>query len=80
MSESPRARVRVGTCSWTDRTLVEETDWYPKRSMSAEARLRYYAEHFSLAEADGTYYSASWSSRWWWWTHPRCRSCAPFSR
>jgi uncharacterized protein YecE (DUF72 family) len=50
------SRVLVGTCSWTDRTLVEETDWYPKRSMSAEARLRYYAEHFPIVEADGTYY------------------------
>ena len=48
--------VVVGTCSWTDKTLVEETGWYPKRSMSAEERLRYYASRFSIAEADGTYY------------------------
>jgi uncharacterized protein YecE (DUF72 family) len=48
--------IRAGTCSWTDRTLVEDTDWYPKRSMSPEERLRYYASQFSLAEADGTYY------------------------
>ena len=48
--------ILVGTCSWTDRTLVNETDWYPKRSMSAAERLAYYAEHFPLAEADSTYY------------------------
>ena len=48
--------ILTGTCSWTDKTLVEETDWYPKRSMSAEERLRYYASQFSIAEADGTYY------------------------
>ena len=46
----------VGTCSWTDPTLVRGTDWYPKRSMSAGERLRYYATQFSLVEADGTYY------------------------
>ncbi len=48
--------IAVGTCSWTDRTLVAETDWYPKRSMSAAERLAFYAGHFSLVEADATYY------------------------
>jgi uncharacterized protein YecE (DUF72 family) len=50
------AEVRVGTCSWTDRTLVRETDWYPKRSMSAAERLAYYGARFSVVEADNTYY------------------------
>ncbi len=48
--------VRVGTASWTDPTLVKESDWYPKRSMSAEERLRYYASIFSMVEVDATYY------------------------
>jgi uncharacterized protein YecE (DUF72 family) len=58
------ARVRLadhviltGSCSWTDRTLVNESDWYPKRTMSAEERLRFYAEHFPLTEIDSTYYA-----------------------
>ncbi len=46
----------MGTCSWTDPTLVKETDWYPKRSMSAADRLAYYAASFSVVEADSTYY------------------------
>ncbi len=50
------AEVRVGTCSWTDRTLVKGTDWYPKRSMSAAERLAYYSARFSVVEADNTYY------------------------
>ena len=50
------SRVLVGTCSWTDKTLVEEADWYPKKSMSAEERLRFYADHFPITEADSTYY------------------------
>jgi len=58
------ARVRVaehfvltGSCSWTDRTLVAETDWYPKRTMSAEERLRFYAQSFPIVEVDSTYYA-----------------------
>jgi uncharacterized protein YecE (DUF72 family) len=51
-----RAKIVVGTCSWTDPTLVKETDWYPKRSMSAAERLRFYASQFAIAEADSTYY------------------------
>jgi uncharacterized protein YecE (DUF72 family) len=49
-------RLRVGTASWTDPTLVKESDWYPRRSMSAEARLRFYASVFTMVEADATYY------------------------
>jgi uncharacterized protein YecE (DUF72 family) len=48
--------VLVGTCSWTDQTLIKETDWYPKRSMSAAERLAFYASRFPIAEADSTYY------------------------
>lgn len=49
-------QILVGTCSWTDRTLVNETDWYPKKSMSAAERLKFYASRFPIAEADSTYY------------------------
>lgn len=47
----------VGSCSWTERTLVQEADWYPKKTMSAEERLRYYASQFPLTEVDSTYYA-----------------------
>jgi len=47
----------TGSCSWTDRTLVSEADWYPKRTMSAEQRLRFYASQFPLTEIDSTYYA-----------------------
>ena len=49
--------VLTGSCSWTDRTLVEDSDWYPKRTMTAEERLRYYAAQFPLTEIDSTYYA-----------------------
>jgi uncharacterized protein YecE (DUF72 family) len=50
------ARVLVGTCSWTDKTLTDDTDWYPRRSMTAEERLKFYASRFPIVEADSTYY------------------------
>ncbi len=49
-------RVLVGTCSWTDSTLVKDTDWYPRKSMTAAQRLAYYASRFPLVEVDSTYY------------------------
>jgi uncharacterized protein YecE (DUF72 family) len=48
--------VLTGSCSWTDRTLLE-ADWYPKRTMTAEERLRFYAARFPLTEIDSTYYA-----------------------
>jgi uncharacterized protein YecE (DUF72 family) len=51
-----RGRILVGTCSWTDATLVKQTDWYPKRSMTAAERLAFYAARYPIAEADSTYY------------------------
>jgi uncharacterized protein YecE (DUF72 family) len=47
---------RVGTASWTDPTLLA-TGFYPPTAKSAEARLRYYAEHFDTVEVDSTYYA-----------------------
>ena len=50
------ARVLVGTCSWTDPSLVKETGWYPRRSMNAAERLAFYASNFPIVEVDSTYY------------------------
>src|SRR5258708_11871269 len=49
-------QIRVGTASWTDRTLIE-TGWYPPEANSPEKRLRYYARQFPLVEVDSTYYT-----------------------
>jgi uncharacterized protein YecE (DUF72 family) len=49
--------VLCGSCSWTDKTLVQDADWYPRRTMSAEERLRYYAAQLPIAEIDSTYYA-----------------------
>jgi len=50
-------RIRVGTCSWTDPTLVSSGRFYPDSARSAEARLQYYASQFNLVEVDSSYYA-----------------------
>jgi uncharacterized protein YecE (DUF72 family) len=63
------ADIRVGTASWTDRTLIE-SGWYPPEANNAEKRLRYYTRQFPLVEVDSTYYAlpaeqtaAAWAQR-----------------
>ena len=48
------APVRVGTCSWADKSLVEH--WYPRGVRTPEERLRHYAERFNTVELDASYY------------------------
>jgi uncharacterized protein YecE (DUF72 family) len=45
--------IRVGTCSWADESFVKA--WYPE-GVRAQSRLRHYAEHFDVVEANSTYY------------------------
>jgi uncharacterized protein YecE (DUF72 family) len=61
--------IRVGTASWTDRTLLE-SGWYPPEAKTPAKRLRYYAGRFPLVEVDATYYAlpaaetaAAWATR-----------------
>ena len=48
--------ILIGTASWTDKTLISEGDFYPPGVKTPEARLRFYAETFSIVEVDSTYY------------------------
>ena len=50
-------RVRVGICAWADPALIESGAFYPKKSMSAEARLRHYASVFDVVEVNSSYYA-----------------------
>ncbi len=62
--------VRVGTASWTERTLLESGAFYPATVRTPEQRLRYYAARFGVVEVDSTYYAlpsvanaAAWTAR-----------------
>jgi uncharacterized protein YecE (DUF72 family) len=48
-------QIRVGTCSWVDKGLIEA--WYPPHVRDAKARLAYYAERFDVVEVDSSYYA-----------------------
>lgn len=50
-------RVRVGICAWADPALIESGAFYPKKSMTAEARLRHYASVFDVVEVNSSYYA-----------------------
>lgn len=49
--------VRVGICAWADPALIEAGTFYPRKSMSAEARLRFYASVFDVVEVNASYYA-----------------------
>ena len=51
------ANVRVGTASWTERTLLESGSFYPPSITTPADRLRYYARHFPVVEVDATFYA-----------------------
>lgn len=52
-SSSP---ILVGSASWTDRSLIACGRFYPRASMTAEERLRFYATQFPIVEVDSSYY------------------------
>ena len=49
--------ILVGTASWADKSLLDSRLFYPKQANTAEARLGYYATHFSLVEVDSSHYA-----------------------
>ncbi len=72
-SREPAAwrNVRVATAGWADRSLIQDSPFYPKTAKTPETRLRHYASQFALVEVDATYYallSAEVVARWVEWT------------
>lgn len=47
-------RILCGAASWSNRSLVHESSWYPRRSMKAAERMAYYAGRLPLVEIDAT--------------------------
>jgi uncharacterized protein YecE (DUF72 family) len=50
-------RIRIGTCSWTDPSLIRAGSFYPESARTAESRLAYYSTQFDMVEVDSSYYS-----------------------
>jgi uncharacterized protein YecE (DUF72 family) len=49
--------IRIGTCSWSERNLVESGAFDPEAVTTPEQRLRFYACHFDTVEIDSSYYA-----------------------
>lgn len=50
-------RVLVGTCSWSDPSLILSKRFYPRGLNSAEKRLGYYAAQFPIVEVDSSFFA-----------------------
>ncbi|HEY8489982.1 MAG TPA: DUF72 domain-containing protein [Dehalococcoidia bacterium] len=50
-------RILIGTCSWSDKSLLDSGKFYPPEAATPEGRLRYYARHFPIVEVDSSYYA-----------------------
>jgi uncharacterized protein YecE (DUF72 family) len=52
------ANIRLGICSWADKTLVDSGRFYPPEvARKPRERLRYYASQFGLVEVDSSFYA-----------------------
>src|SRR6185369_15535723 len=66
----PPGAIRIGTCSWTEKSLIESGSFYPAGVASPEQRLKFYAGHFDTVEVDSSFYAiptphmvAAWGER-----------------
>ena len=59
--------IRIGVCSWAEKSLVASGEFYPREARTAEARLRYYASRFDTVEVDSTYYAIPDQRTAWLW-------------
>ena len=53
----PVGNIYYGACSWTDRTLIDSSAFYPETVKTAADRLSFYASVFPIVEVDATYYA-----------------------
>jgi len=49
--------IRIGTCSWTEKSLIQSREFYPGKVRTAKARLQFYSGCFDTVEVDSTYYA-----------------------
>lgn len=55
--EGRKLKVLMGTCGWSDHTLLKCGRFYPASVRSAEDRLRHYSTHFPCVEVDTSTYA-----------------------
>jgi uncharacterized protein YecE (DUF72 family) len=65
-----RTDYRVGLSAWTDKSMLEEGDFYPRKTMTPEERLWWYSRFFDAVEVNSSFYAipaaetaAHWAER-----------------
>ncbi len=57
MINSREKQIYIGTCSWTDKSLIGSGEFYPKNLNTSESRLKYYSGFFNTVEVDSSFYA-----------------------
>jgi uncharacterized protein YecE (DUF72 family) len=52
-----RTEYRIGLSAWTDRSMLEEGEFYPRKTMTAEERLWWYSRYFDVVEVNSSFYA-----------------------
>jgi uncharacterized protein YecE (DUF72 family) len=52
-----RTDYRIGLAAWTDKSMLEESEFYPRRTMTAEERLWWYSQFFDTVEVNSSFYA-----------------------
>ena len=52
-----RTDYRIGLSAWTDKSMLEEGDFYPRKTMTPEERLWWYSRFFDTVEVNSTFYA-----------------------
>jgi len=48
---------RVGLCAWQDKSMIDEGQFYPRKTMKPEERLWWYAQFFDCVEVNSSFYA-----------------------
>ncbi len=58
-SPATRARTdyRIGLSAWTDKSMLEDGHFYPRKTMTAEERLWWYSRYFDVVEVNSSFYA-----------------------
>ena len=52
-----RTDYRVGLSAWMDKSMLEESDFYPYKTMTPEERLWWYSRYFDVVEVNSSFYA-----------------------
>jgi uncharacterized protein YecE (DUF72 family) len=52
-----RTDYRIGLSAWTDKSLLGEGTFYPRKTMTAEERLWWYSRFFDVVEVNSSFYA-----------------------